>query len=74
MTYERTEWHEGRGRDADVGPGERVEFPSSAALRELIRLRRKRAADRPAIEAFKRGRLEAHRRILASVEKRAKAG
>ena len=40
-----------------------IEFPASAELRDLIRLRRKRAAERPALEKFKRQRMEALRRL-----------
>lgn len=51
-----------------------IEFPASPEVRDLIRLRRKRAAERPALEEFKRQRMEAHLRLLAKLEGSRTAG
>ena len=64
MKQESPKSHE-RLRATEAGQGASVGFPTSAVYLELMRMERKRAADRPAIEEFKRARLEAHRRILA---------
>ena len=74
MTSETT-----RPSDDTAGGGDReaaacAEFPEDPLLRDLMRLRRKRAAQRPALEAFKRERIEALRRIVERCEEGKRAG